>query len=171
MATSTFTLRGRRGTSRHRPAFRFAGVALGVGFGYIDYHFVWHVWQCLTETLAKHSGMFTETLGASHASLCVIASHVWSMFCSFCHVLLFDMFDRDFGHDILAFLQSHESLRGPVLLQAMFEPCFAAPAILACLTFTFFGMFNRDFVQDHVFLIWSLCPNVERGHRSRNLRR
>ena len=72
--TSTLVLRGRRGTSRHppsfcvagRPSFRVAGVALGVGFGHIDHRFVWHVWQCLTETVAKHSGMFTETFGAGH---------------------------------------------------------------------------------------------------------
>ena len=122
-------------------------------------------------------------------------------------------------YDILAFLQSHASVRSFVLLQAMFEPCFAAAAILACLTFwhvwptlctifwhvlyrdawwepciamcsckpclrhvlqhqpfwhvllLLFGMFDRNFLQDRVFLIWSLCPNVERGHRSRNLRR
>ena len=42
LATSTSTLRGRRGTWRHRPAFCVAAVVLGD----IDLHFAWQVW-CL----------------------------------------------------------------------------------------------------------------------------
>ena len=55
----------------------------GVALGDIDVSFAWQAWDlvtstivvpgmsdlltCLMETLAKHSGMFTETLGVSHA--------------------------------------------------------------------------------------------------------
>ena len=41
LATSTFTLRGRRGTSRHWPSFCVVGVALRD----IDRHFAWQAWH------------------------------------------------------------------------------------------------------------------------------
>ena len=73
LATSTFTLRGRRGTWRHRRAFCVAGVALmalawvwrgrrgtwrhrraccvaGMVLGDIDLHFAWQAWRLATST-------------------------------------------------------------------------------------------------------------------------
>jgi len=41
LATSPFTLRGRRGTWRHGPSLCVAGVALGD----IDLHFAWQAWH------------------------------------------------------------------------------------------------------------------------------
>ena len=46
LVTSTFLLRGRRGTWRHPPSFHVAGVALG------DIHLrfawpAWHLWHCV----------------------------------------------------------------------------------------------------------------------------
>jgi hypothetical protein len=51
---------------------------------------------------------------------------------------------KDSGN-ILACLQKRlvRAMLSYVLLQAMFDPCVAAPAILAVLLF---GMFDRDFV-------------------------
>ena len=44
LATSASTLRGRRGTWRHRPSLCVAGVALGV----MDLHFAWQAWHLTT---------------------------------------------------------------------------------------------------------------------------
>ena len=41
LATWIVTLRGRRGTWRHRPSLCVAGVALGD----MDRHFAWHLWH------------------------------------------------------------------------------------------------------------------------------
>ena len=49
-ATSTFTLRGRRGTWRHRPSLCVAGVALRD----IDLHFAWQAWHLATSTFTLH---------------------------------------------------------------------------------------------------------------------
>ena len=46
LATSTVTLRGRRGTWRHGRAFCVAGVALGD----IGLHFAWQAWHLATST-------------------------------------------------------------------------------------------------------------------------
>ena len=57
LATSTVTLRGRRGylvTSTMWQAY--AGVVLaGVALGDIDCHFAWQVWDLATSTLTLHN--------------------------------------------------------------------------------------------------------------------
>ena len=71
MATSTFVLRGRRGTLSHPPSFSVASVALtalggalgsvlvgdaaalcvaGMGLGDIHLRFAWHAWHLVTST-------------------------------------------------------------------------------------------------------------------------
>jgi len=62
LTTSTVTLRGRRGTSRHRPSLLVAGVALRD----IDRHFAWQAWHFATSivTLRGRRGTFGTGLGA-----------------------------------------------------------------------------------------------------------
>ena len=62
LTTSTVTLRGRRGTSRHRPSLWVAGVALRN----IDRHFAWQAWHFATSivTLRGRRGTFVTGLGA-----------------------------------------------------------------------------------------------------------
>ena len=59
LATSTFTLRGRRCTSRHRPSLCVAGVALGD----IDLHFAWQAWHLATWTCILHGRRGTYRAG------------------------------------------------------------------------------------------------------------
>ena len=88
LATSPFTLRGRRGTWRHRPPLCMAGVALmaldglrwrtwfavdavvaaavgvaGVALGDIAFHFVWQAWHLATSTstLRGRRGTYAAT--------------------------------------------------------------------------------------------------------------
>ena len=63
-ATSTFTLRGRRGTSRHRPSLCVAGVA----FGDIDLHFAWQALHFATSTFTLRGKRGTSR---HRPSLCV----------------------------------------------------------------------------------------------------
>ena len=55
MATSTFNLRGRRGTWRHRPSLCVAGVVLGD----IDCHFAWQACRMATSTFTLRGGRGT----------------------------------------------------------------------------------------------------------------
>ena len=65
LATSTFTLRGKRATWRHRPSLCVAGVALGD----MDFHFAWQAWHLGTSicTLRGMRGTWRH-----RPSLCVV---------------------------------------------------------------------------------------------------
>ena len=72
LATSTFTLRGRRGTSRHPPSFCVAGVALH------DIHLrfawqAWHLWHWLRQRLVHKS--LADFPCANKLSDCIIDYH------------------------------------------------------------------------------------------------
>ena len=83
----------------------------GVVLGDIHLHFAWQAWDLVTST--------TVLRGMSDLLTC-----------------LMETLAKDSGN-ILACLQKRlvRAMLSYVLLQAMFDPCVAAPAILACLTF------------------------------------
>ena len=77
--TSTFGLRGRRGTNSHLPSFCVAGVALmalggalGPGFGAgAPRHFAWQAWHNLTSTFVSRGRRGTNSHLLSQQALCV----------------------------------------------------------------------------------------------------
>ena len=66
--TSTFTLRGRRGTSPHPPALCVAGVALDD----IHLHFVWQAWHLTTSIVTLRGRRGTYGTGLALAPRLVI---------------------------------------------------------------------------------------------------
>ena len=78
LATSTFILRGKRGTWRHRPSLCVAGVALGdiaaavcvagMALGDIDLHFAWQAWHLATWTCTLRGRRGTYGTGLALAA-------------------------------------------------------------------------------------------------------
>ena len=101
--TSTFTLRGKRGTSGHPPSFCVAGVALAalgwvwwrawsplvprdtaalcvasVALGDSDFRrFTWHAWHLATTTCVLHGRRGTSGTGLGLVARLVAVSHPW----------------------------------------------------------------------------------------------
>ena len=88
LATSTITLRGRRGTWRHGSSLCVAGVALGD----VDRHFAWQVWHLATSTVTFwqvwHLATWIVTLTTSQCHVSILSRLL--LRCRYGHVYFSD---------------------------------------------------------------------------------
>ena len=172
LATSTFVLRGTRGTWQHPPAFCVAGVALG----HIHFRFAWQAWQVwhlVTSTFVlrgrcgtwSHSPSFCVAGVALMASCwLLVAIHHLSHTPSFTHYLCHTQLSRTIfvTHHLsyIIVVRHHLSHTTWSHTHTIFHtPSFTVLGLVSCIQFCFDRIWPKQKLQT-TNLAYLACSSI-----------